>query len=590
MSPRSPKSPRRSAPVEPGPPLEAPLAQHRVGETALLADYPSTAAVLTAAAALDALTLAHLVDVVPAERSLLLVATDARDLPALADLLSALPAAPAAAAAAAEVRIPLIADGPDLAEAAELLGLGEQALLEAHRATTWVAAFGGFAPGFAYLVPLEPSGLPGGPPWEVPRRAESRTAVPPGSVGLASRYCGIYPRSSPGGWQLIGRTEATLFDPAADPPALLAPGTRVRFEPARERAAVRRQEAGRRHRRPAADPAPAGRPVLEVLEPGPATLVQDAGRSGRAAIGVGTSGAFDRSALVAANLAVGNPPHAAALEILLGPLRLRAVARTVVALAGAESPLTVLRAEEVAAAGGSAAEETGDETGEDVPSRSAASGRPVGPLLALDPGDELRVGPAATGLRPVLAVRGGLVPAEVLGSRSRDTLSALGPAPLAAGDLLRVGSTEHLGAVQDPAVAPAAGSEITVPLVPGPREGLLGDEALDALLGTAWTVRPDSDRVGVRLDGDPLPVPDDLSGRASEPMMPGAIQVPPSGLPVVFGPDHPTTGGYPVIGVVTRSGLDALAQAVPGTTVRFTAVGELPPLSPAADTGPPEAD
>lgn len=583
MSPRSPKSPRRSAPVEPGPPLEAPLAQHRVGETALLADYPSTAAVLTAAAALDALAPGHLVDVVPAERSLLLVAADARDLPALAGLLSTLPAAPAAAAAAAEVRIPLIADGPDLAEAAELLGLGEQALLEAHRATTWVAAFGGFAPGFAYLVPLEPPGLPGGPPWEVPRRAEPRTAVPPGSVGLASRYCGIYPRSSPGGWQLIGRTEATLFDPAADPPALLAPGTRVRFEPARERAAVRR-EHGTGRRRPAADPAPAGRPVLEVLEPGPATLVQDAGRSGRAAIGVGTSGAFDRSALVAANLAVGNPPHAAALEILLGPLRMRAVARTVVALAGAEAPLSVLRAEEVTAAEGAST----DETRHDAPPRSSPRGQSVGPLLALDPGDELRVGPAATGLRPVLAVRGGLVPTEVLGSRSRDTLSALGPAPLAAGNLLRAGSTEHLGAVQDPTDAPAAGSEVTVPLVPGPREGLLGAEALDALLDAAWTVRPDSDRVGVRLDGDPLPVPKDLSGRASEPMTPGAIQVPPSGLPVVFGPDHPTTGGYPVIGVVTRAGLDALAQAVPGTTVRFAAVTQLPPL--AADPGSPDPD
>ena len=104
----------------------------------------------------------------------------------------------------------------------------------------------------------------------------------------------------------------------------------------------------------------------------------------------------------------------------------------------------------------------------------------------------------------------------------------------------------------------------------GPRDDLLGRGVLDALLRAEWTVRSDSDRVGVRLDGPPLPVPEGTGSLPSEAMVPGAIQVPPSGLPVVFGPDHPTTGGYPVVAVVTRAGLDRLAQAAPGTSVRFT--------------------
>lgn len=109
----------------------------------------------------------------------------------------------------------------------------------------------------------------------------------------------------------------------------------------------------------------------------------------------------------------------------------------------------------------------------------------------------------------------------------------------------------------------------------GPRAELLGDDAVDALLGTDWTVRPDSDRVGVRLDGPALPVPSGAASVPSEPMLTGAVQVPPSGLPVVFGPDHPTTGGYPVIAVVTREGLDRLAQAGPGTRLRLVPVDDL---------------
>ena len=568
--------------------LPPPLRVHRAGETSVLAEYPDTAAVLAAAAAVRALSPAHLLELVPAERTLLLHGAAPRDVGQLADLLSNLPRAAREETGGGETSIGIVYDGEDLEDVAELLGMNTDALISAHSGATWTVAFGGFAPGFPYLVADDPHEA-SGPPWEVPRRAEPRTSVPAGAVGLASRYCGIYPRPSPGGWQLIGRSDAPLFDVHREPPALLSPGTRVRFTP--QRAASRPTAAtaaalARAAREAAAVPARLGlhrgaeagttsRPALEVLSPGPLTLIEDAGRPGRASIGVSRSGVFDRGALQRANRAVGNPAGAAALEILLGPLALRAAAPTVVAVSGAQAPVRIGRGDE----------EVGDvELPADV-SRERA--------LALDPGDRIEVGPAADGLRLVLAVRGGITqvrrqdPAddellEVLGARSRDTLSDLGPDPLQAGDLLLVGPERGLDAVPaaGDAVPPSSAEHpdedtIRIAVLIGPRAELLGDEAVEALLGTDWTVRPDSDRVGVRLDGPAMPVPSGAASVPSEPMLPGAVQVPPSGLPVVFGPDHPTTGGYPVIAVVTREGLDRLAQAGPGTRLRLVPVDDL---------------
>jgi KipI family sensor histidine kinase inhibitor len=121
-----------------------------------------------------------------------------------------------------EVVLDVLFDGPDLAEVAELTGLDVGTLVDALTTTRLTAAFGGFAPGFAYLTGL-PDDL------QVPRRATPRTRVPAGAVGLAGPYAGVYPRASPGGWQLVGRTDAVLFDVDRDPPALLSPGTSVRF-------------------------------------------------------------------------------------------------------------------------------------------------------------------------------------------------------------------------------------------------------------------------------------------------------------------------------------------------------------------------
>lgn len=177
----------------------------------------------------DALTggaVTGVVEVVPAARTLLVRFGSGQALvagrAALEHLLTTVPAAIPAPDPARVVEIEVSYDGPDLAEVGRLTGLGSAGVVAAHTATPWRVAFGGFAPGFAYLTG-------GDPRLQVPRRTEPRPSVPAGSVGLAGEFSGIYPRSSPGGWQLIGRTGAALWDATREPPALLAPGRWVRF-------------------------------------------------------------------------------------------------------------------------------------------------------------------------------------------------------------------------------------------------------------------------------------------------------------------------------------------------------------------------
>ncbi len=203
------------------------------GDRALLVEVDDVTQVVDLADAVRAGALAELVeDVVPGARSVLLVARPGVPLPDLRSRaeMGIVPDKSVVDRADARqkrqglstVEIPVTYDGPDLAEVARLTGLGEDEVVAAHTGTTWRVAFGGFAPGFAYLVG-------GDPRLEVPRRDSPRTKVPAGAVGLAGEFSGVYPRESPGGWQLIGRTDAAMWDLDRDPPALLDAGTTVRF-------------------------------------------------------------------------------------------------------------------------------------------------------------------------------------------------------------------------------------------------------------------------------------------------------------------------------------------------------------------------
>jgi KipI family sensor histidine kinase inhibitor len=194
------------------------------GDRALLLECESTDEVLALTAALNEAQISAVLDIVPASRTVLLALAGPRDQAPTRQLLARLQvdATTAADDGHIDVVIDVVYDGADLADVAELTGLDVPGVVEAHTATPWRCGFGGFAPGFAYLVG-------GDPRLAVPRRSEPRTKVPAGAVGLAGEFSGIYPRQSPGGWQLIGHTDAVLWDVDRPQPAQLTPGMRVQF-------------------------------------------------------------------------------------------------------------------------------------------------------------------------------------------------------------------------------------------------------------------------------------------------------------------------------------------------------------------------
>jgi biotin-dependent carboxylase-like uncharacterized protein len=279
--------------------------------------------------------------------------------------------------------------------------------------------------------------------------------------------------------------------------------------------------------------------VIEILSAGPLSTVQDLGRPGWGALGVGASGAADRGSFRLANRLVGNPESAAALELTFGGLRARITTPAVVALTGAPARLTVA-------------------------GRDAA---PYGPI-DVPAGRELEVDRPSSGLRSYLAVRGGVAVRQVLGSRSTDLLGGLGPPIVRAGDRLPIGADTVTLPNVDLAPPPVFQTEVELRLLPGPRDDWFDPAALVTLETAAYTVTPESNRIGVRLSGPSLnrAVTSELP---PEGMVTGALQVPPNGQPVLFLADHPATGGYPVIGVVLAEDIDHAAQVRPGDTVRF---------------------
>ncbi|WP_329341462.1 biotin-dependent carboxyltransferase family protein [Streptomyces sp. NBC_00663] len=282
--------------------------------------------------------------------------------------------------------------------------------------------------------------------------------------------------------------------------------------------------------------------ALCVVRAGALTTVQDLGRPGHAHLGVPRSGALDGPTAALVNRLVGNPPEAAVLETTLNGCSVRPRSAVTVAVGGAPCPVRV-------------------------------DGRPVawGAPVHVPAGALLDVGAALGGVRGYVAVSGGIAVEPVLGSRSTDLLSGLGPAPLTDGAVLPLGTPTALPARVDVAPQPAPPTELVLRVTLGPRDDWFTPEAVRAFTSRAYRVSPASNRIGLRTEGPALERarPGEL---ASEGMVLGAVQVPPDGRPVVFLADHPTTGGYPVIAVVRTEDLSAAAQAVPGTPIRFLEV------------------
>jgi KipI family sensor histidine kinase inhibitor len=426
--------------------------------------------------------------------------------------------------------------GPDLVEVAAWARLSPEAVADCHASVVYRVFMLGFLPGFAYLGSVDER-------IAAPRRATPRLRVRAGSVGIAGRQTGIYPRESPGGWQIIGHSSVRLFDPVRVPPALLQPGDTVRFvavpPDARNGSHVGHAPAqasgGSSHRHAARS--------VTVLRPGLLTTVQDEGRWGQQASGVPVSGPLDLVSHRIANAVVGNSRNAAVLEAtLVGP------------------ELRIDHAARLAVAGG------------DLQASLDGSPLRMGEATNCRAGSVLRFAERRTGARAYVAFDGGVDVVPVLGSRATHPGAALGGVEgraLAAGDRLPLGparTPNRARQVGIPALATAGGARLRV--LPGPQDDFFPVSALDLLERTRFRITPKADRMAYRLSGASLPR---LEAREmiSDAAFVGGIQVPPSGEPILLMSDRQTTGGYPQIATVITADLPVAGQLAPGDWVEF---------------------
>jgi KipI family sensor histidine kinase inhibitor len=473
------------------------------------------------------------VEVIPTFRSLLVIidplAADRARLTATAlELSQQLPPDPAGSSRLLEV--PVVyggTAGPDLADVGQLCGLTANEIIERHSRQDYMVFMLGFAPGFPYLG-MVPEAL------RVSRLPTPRTRVPAGSVAIADAISGIYPLSTPGGWRLIGRTPLILYDPRNPAPILLGPGDRVRFIPVRS-ATFPEVPLG-------AQPVTLiGRPALEVRDAGLYTTVQDLGRSGSRSLGMPPAGAMDPAALQLANLLAGNSTAAAAIECTApGPV-LRMLDDLTIAVTGADLSAALDDAE-----------------------------LPLWQPLAVRAGQTLSFGAPRRGMWAYLAVAGGVAVPTVLGSAATYVRGGLGGT---AGRRLRAGDVLGRREERTRSTAPVAVSleipaqEAVVRVIPGPQDTWFDADTRERFWQAVFSISVHSDRAGTRLEGPAVPAR--RAEMLSDGMLPGAVQVPASGQPIVIMPDGPTTGGYPKLGVVASADLRLVAQARPGTQIRF---------------------
>lgn len=432
------------------------------------------------------------------------------------------------------VEIPVKYDGPDLAMVASRANLPVREVVEHHVGTDYAVHCLGFAPGFPYLGGLDPR-------LHMPRLPVPRPRVEPGSVAIGGEHTGVYSVATPGGWNLIGRTSAPMFDPGADEAGamfLVRAGDRVRFRAVPELdappAPLRAHDAG----------LPGARPCLRVVSPGVRITMQDWGRGGWRRFGVPPGGAMDAVSAAQANLLVGNSPEAAVLELCLQGQVLEVLEDAWFAAAGPDTGGTL------------------------------ASGEAV----RLRAGTRLAFPRTFSGTWAYLAVEGGFAARRILGSVSTHVGAGLGR-DLRVGDVVprhaAIGERAW-DQVARRSLAPPARRDFAatdaIRVWPGPQWELFDERACETLFRSSWKVSARSDRSGYRLEGPEILVP--AGSMISEPVLVGSIQVPPGGQPIVTMPDGPTLGGYHKIGLVAPEDLPRLAQRLPGSAVRFQPAGK----------------
>ncbi len=452
---------------------------------------------------------------------------------------------------------------PDLEALARAKGLTVDEVVQRHSQKSYRVAAIGFAPGFAYLGDVDES-------IALPRHATPRLSVAKGSVAIAGTQTAVYPLESPGGWNIIGRTPQAMIDRSLPELTPLAPGSSVRFEPiSREQflalggtldenadaaldQKMQTDAAQVKNSDECSDLSSGLKTGFTVIHPGLMSQLQDAGRLGHQHVGLTTGGPLDEHAFLWANHLLKNPWDAAAVEISFGGLKLQAQVDTLIAVTGADLAITV-----------------NDE--------SAANWQVI-PVRA---GDRLEFGYPRSGTRAYLAVKGGFQVSPCFGSVATVQREQMGGLTgegqlLSFGDCLPCAEQEHR---KDPQLQKLIGKRVsnnylpdyTEPLVLRVIAGYQYDqfpaEQLERFFSEAYQILPDSDRMGVRLQGPPIKALQ--AGITSEGIALGAIQIPPDGQPIVLMRDRQTIGGYPKLGCVYPPDTGQLAQRHPNTKVRF---------------------
>ncbi len=430
-------------------------------------------------------------------------------------------------------------EGPDLDEVASLTDLDPEEVTEIHAAGKYIVYMLGFTPGFPYLGGMDKR-------IAAPRLPSPRTEIPSGSVGIAGPQTGVYPQKSPGGWRIIGRTPLTLFDPKKDPPAYLQPGDQITFKP------ITRQEADQMSKTQKSvisrEKKDNGKEAAALIkQPGMLTTVQDKGRWGYQHLGVPTAGAMDRLALHIGNILTGNHQGAPALEMTMTGPKIYFYKDCVIAVTGADLGPCV--------------------NGREIPMWTS---------LKVAAGSVVHFSGRKNGCRGYLSLAGGLKVPTVMGSSStylRGSFGGLQGRALKAGDEITLsrGRPCLIGAVAPKGLFEYLDEKSKLQVVLGPQEDYVSAESLKTFFSSTYTVSPQADRMGYRLDGPKLEHarPPDI---ISDGICPGAVQVPGHGAPIVMTADRQTTGGYPKIGAVTSLGLSSLAQRIPGDAVSFEEV------------------
>lgn len=447
--------------------------------------------------------------------------------------------------------IPVVYDGPDMARVAASSGLSEAEVARRHAASLYRVHCIGFCPGFPYLGGMDPALV-------TARLDQPRPRIPAGSVAIGGEHTGIYPITSPGGWNLIGRTSRRLFLPETGSGSAMFPvaaGDRIRFigvdrlplELIDQDSDKLRHSGGTLGRvEVEGQGIRGGGDVLRILRLGAGITVQDAGRSGWRRFGMPGGGWMDPVAAEWANRLMGNPLRLPVLELAGAGHAFEAIQDGWISVAGAGRVRTA-----------------------DHQVRGWAT-------IRVRSGERFVIEPGTWGLWTYLGISGGIRAPRILGSVSTYSRAGLGWIP-AVGDVICAGKGEMPAWMESVAgrhVAPGVLTDwerpkrvVRLKVWPAPQWGMFSEEARNALVTKEWRVSALVDRVGYRLNGPDLKPP--TGSMISEPVLPGSIQVPPGGQPVVTFMDGPTLGGYPKLGLVDPGDLWRLGQTPPGGRVRF---------------------